>query len=144
MKKAINKNVKRATALALSMTMLLGLGLSSYAEGEYNVYDEIDTAIIIDDNDVPEVQLEDIYKEVKVLKIATREDFDGVGELQRVKIADDKIVKEETTVDLNAPGAIQRTEAAMDAVGALIASETDFIIVWVSPTINLKLCLPIV
>ena len=125
MKKAINKNVKRATALALSMTMLLGLGLSSYAEGEYNVYDEIDTAIIIDDNDVPEVQLEDIYKEVKVLKIATREDFDGVSELQRVKIADDKIVKEETTVDLNAPGAIQRTEAAMDAVGALIASETD-------------------
>lgn len=52
MKKAINKNVKRATALALSMTMLLGLGLSSYAEGEYNVYDEIDEAIIIDDNDL--------------------------------------------------------------------------------------------
>ena len=128
MKKAINKNVKRATALALSFTMVFGLALTSYAEGEdYNVYDEVDKAIIIDDNDVPEPEYEyaELYKELKFIKFDASATPDGVPAVKVLAVSDDKKIEKEIPVDLDAPGAIQRTETAMEEVANLIAPAAD-------------------
>ena len=121
MKKAINKNVKRATALALSMTMLLGLGLSSYAEGEYNVYDEIDTAIIIDDNEglkEKAISISDLFGDGVIpfeLVIdggyLEREPIANTGELITVAPQKEKINPE-----LFEEGAIQKNETATKEV----------------------------
>jgi hypothetical protein len=130
MKKAINKNVKRATALALSMTMLLGLGLSSYAEGEYNVYDEIDTAIIIDDNEALQekaISISDLFGDGVIpfeLVIdggyLEREPIANTGEL--ITITPKK--EEKINPELFEDGAIQKNEKATEEVDDLIKGVT--------------------
>ena len=138
MKRAINKNVKRATALALSLTMVLGMSLTSFAEGEYNVYDEIDEAIIIDDNEVAvisdripiAIRISDQFPDGVVPVPASVDTYpSGSSDSNSVpaepaEMEDAKELKEiKLSPNMFREGAIQKNEEATEAVGSLIKSD---------------------